>query len=245
MRLITHQGPLIFKQGPDIDITNLSCSQAGQDLFVLAMTQCKKNGTWLEIGCGHAKKSSNTWLLEHELDWSGTSIDIEFQELSQWKKRLNSHFHCMDALQFDFTQLPNTIDYLSLDVDNTQTSLILLDRLKSHKFAVITIEHDSFCGDYHHMWQSRKILSDQGYTLVVNGVTLEPGRGFPPNKELQFEDWWVSPEINESIRNSYVWLDASAFGFDQPIKAVPIPGPKYPKDILFLPSSVSYQAMYW
>lgn len=245
MRLITDQGPLTFKQGPDIDINHVSCSQAAQDLFVIAMTQGKQNGSWLEIGCGPAKIGNNTWLLEQELLWSGTSIDIKQHDPSGWKKRTKSSFYCTDALEFDYNQLPKKIDYLSLDIDDSCASLTLLDRLQTHEFSVITIEHDSFCGNYHTMWESRKILSRQGYKLVVNGVTIDPGRGYPADKELQFEDWWVSSSIKESIRQEYVWLDSSAFGFDQPIKSVPVPGPKYPKDILFCPSSISFESMYF
>lgn len=62
--------------GLDLDrISSLSRSQAGQDLFVIALTQGKKNGRWLELGCGYPKQVSNTWLLEKEFGWTGTSID--------------------------------------------------------------------------------------------------------------------------------------------------------------------------
>jgi hypothetical protein len=56
---------------------NQAKSQAGQELFVIAMTQGRRNGTWLEIGCGDPIRSSNTYLLEKRLDWSGISIDME------------------------------------------------------------------------------------------------------------------------------------------------------------------------
>jgi len=54
---------------------NQAKSQAGQELFVIAMTQGKTNGTWLELGCGHPINSNNTYLLEKRLGWSGISID--------------------------------------------------------------------------------------------------------------------------------------------------------------------------
>ena len=47
-----------------------------QDLFVIAMTQGKKNGTYLEIGCGWPSGGgTNTYALEKTFGWSGVSID--------------------------------------------------------------------------------------------------------------------------------------------------------------------------
>lgn len=63
--------------GLDFDrISFLSKSQAGQDLFVIAVTQGKKNGRWLELGCAHPKYGNNTWLLEKEFLWTGESVDL-------------------------------------------------------------------------------------------------------------------------------------------------------------------------
>lgn len=56
---------------------NQAKSQAGQELFVIAMTQGRRNGTWLEIGCGDPIRSNNTYLLEKKLGWTGISIDLE------------------------------------------------------------------------------------------------------------------------------------------------------------------------
>lgn len=56
-------------------IKSQSESQAGQDLFVLAMSEFKTNGVFLELGCGHPRHNSNTWLLETCFGWSGISID--------------------------------------------------------------------------------------------------------------------------------------------------------------------------
>ncbi len=56
---------------------NQAKSQAGQELFVIAMTQGRRNGTWLEIGCGDPIRSNNTYLLEKRFGWTGISIDME------------------------------------------------------------------------------------------------------------------------------------------------------------------------
>lgn len=65
-------------QIPDVDLNHLqSNSQAGQDLFVVAMSQGKKNGIFLEIGANHCKIENNTYLLEKTFQWSGWSIDLK------------------------------------------------------------------------------------------------------------------------------------------------------------------------
>jgi hypothetical protein len=56
---------------------NQAKSQAGQELFVIAMTEGRRHGRWLEIGCGDPIRSSNTYLLEKKLQWTGISIDME------------------------------------------------------------------------------------------------------------------------------------------------------------------------
>lgn len=65
-------------------VDNIDClnnvnsqSQAGQDLFVIAMLKGKLNGTFLEIGAGLPVIGNNTWLLERYFGFCGTSIDVQ------------------------------------------------------------------------------------------------------------------------------------------------------------------------
>lgn len=53
-----------------------STSQAGQDLFVIALLQGKRQGRWLELGAANPTFGSNTYLLEKLFDWSGDSIEL-------------------------------------------------------------------------------------------------------------------------------------------------------------------------
>ena len=76
--------PRYFRGSVDVAdsewLFNQAKSQAGQELFVVAMTQCRRNGTWLEIGCGDPVRSNNTYLLEKRLGWTGVSIDLELMD---------------------------------------------------------------------------------------------------------------------------------------------------------------------
>ena len=51
-------------------------SQIGQDRLVLKYLKNKKNGTFVDIGCGFPKYINNTYLLETEFDWNGVSVDL-------------------------------------------------------------------------------------------------------------------------------------------------------------------------
>jgi len=57
------------------DLITKTNSQAGQDLFVVAMLSGQRRGTFLEIGTGHFRENNNTFLLEKEFEWTGISID--------------------------------------------------------------------------------------------------------------------------------------------------------------------------
>ena len=81
-------------------------SQTAQDLFVIAMTNGKQNGTYLEIGCGWPiGGGNNTFALEQDFAWSGISIDNGRDAVDNWRplekewqaKRPQADFRCVDA----------------------------------------------------------------------------------------------------------------------------------------------------
>ena len=258
---------------------NQAKSQAGQELFVIAMTQGRRQGTWLEIGCGDPIRSSNTYLLEKRFDWTGISIDQErmdgdiispfeeyyrgfyntirrphwpeqavppaelpdfdqfqsaayFQDFIQrqitdidhipydqrsWQTaRPLTDFRQADALSFDYSQIPARIDYLQIDIHPSTNNLAMLDiLLPDHRFGVITFEHDVWDGTKHSARvrsESRRILADHGYQLVISDATVPPGHGNGIGSEpINFEDWWVDPGmIPEHVWRRYQDLHEGA-----------------------------------
>ena len=171
-----------------------SYSQAGQDLFVLNVLNHKRNGTFLEIGSNHPITISNTFLLEREYGWKGVMVDQHDHWTGLYKEhRPLSEYIIHDAVTIDYEKAlenyPRDMDYLQIDleVNNMSTLNTLLNLndsvLKSHRFAVITFEHDFYRGDYFRTRDlSRIILRDLGYKLLYPDVEL-------------FEDWWVHPEL--------------------------------------------------
>lgn len=215
-----------------------SFSQAGQDLFVIAMLQGKTNGTFLELGANQPKYGNNTYILESKLNYTGVSIDIEYEDICHGNEHLDiserswplcrpntKYFKC-DALTFDYTKLPNYFDYLQIDIEPSLNNLKLLETVvKTQTFSVITFEHDVWNtnntdGEFVKT-KSQSILKDMGYELVVNNVTIEPGDGGGLNDSpIFFEDWYANPKfISNEVIDAYRWTK------EQDIK--------YFKDILF------------
>ena len=259
-------------------IISKSQSQAAQDLFVAVISDAKLNGTFLEIGAGHPFASNNTYLLEHELGWSGHSIDIrdigKTQKLEQiawtnfynnikadhwpnspqnlndlpeeikeecleihnythhigpiigadagWDKiRPNTQFHQADALEFDYSTIPNTYDYLQIDIDPPINSLRVLEKIINNiNASIITFEHDAWNKTAESMEvriQSRQLLKQKGYELLINDICISPqwfiNSNWPlPPDPVFFEDWWVDPTIiSTSIRDQYRWITDSIF----------------------------------
>jgi hypothetical protein len=175
--------------------------QAEQDKFTLNILKEKKNGTFLEIGCGDAVYHNNTYLLEKNYNWRGIMIDSDASYSDGYQLRPNSIFYINNASSFDYVtifkdnNIPSNIDFLSIDLDVTNASTInvldLLDNtvFDNYKFAVIAFEHDIWQGDHYNTRQrSRDIFSKRGYICVFQDVNNEPS-SYP------FEDWYVHPDL--------------------------------------------------
>ena len=169
-------------------------SQAHQDLFVRIMLDFKENGFYCEIGGSEPKQSNNTYILERDLGWSGVSLEIEPNLVSQFNQYRNNPCLLQDATKFDYgkyfrnNNFPSQIDYLSCDIDPAKITYQALERLpfSKYRFSVITFEHDLYAAGPEIMMKSRRVLEDLGYFRVVSNV-LCCGR--------DFEDWWVDPVI--------------------------------------------------
>ena len=179
-------------------------SQCYQDMFVLTMLNGKKDGLFLEIGCGDPFYGNNTALLEKEFGWNGISIDIVKETIDKFSSERKSKTICADALKIDYSSIleSSVYDYLQIDCDPPLISYNTLLKIPfdTHKFAVITFEHD-----YYHdqdsgiREKSRKYLESFGYKMIVNDIA--------PDKFSNYEDWWVHPDlVDERIINKMINL---------------------------------------
>jgi hypothetical protein len=171
-------------------------SQVYQDLFILSMLDGKKNGTFIEIGGADPFKGNNTYLLESQFGWSGSSIEYDKGFVETYKKNRHTVVHHRDALIVDYKDLlqkdfkSNIIDYLQLDIEpakNTYECLLKIP-FDEYKFRVITYEHDYYADvTRSYRDKSRDYLKSKGYELVVNDIS--------PDGICTFEDWWVHPDL--------------------------------------------------
>lgn len=177
------------------ELCDLSTSQAKQDLFVLAMLEGKTRGTFLEIGCNRPQSYSNCYLLETSFDWSGISIDIKDYTDFDWDiQRPKSKYIIADAVAFDYSTVPDYFDYLQLDIDDSYSTMSIIDSLQNKEFGVITIEHDAFRKTKENFALknfARQAFTKKGYVILADNVCVDIG-----DKKINcFEDWYVNPNI--------------------------------------------------
>jgi hypothetical protein len=174
-------------------------SQAFQDMFILAATNGKKNGLYLEIGAQQPFYQNNTALLETEYDWDGISIEILPDLCAQFARERKNQIICEDATKIDYMKLLDKFDkgtdfdYLQLDVEPSKVTFecLLAMPLDKYRFGIITYEHDHYVdmtGSYRD--KSRRYLKMMGYEMLVANVS--------PNDNSPFEDWWYHPELIDS-----------------------------------------------
>ena len=184
---------------PGSNLIEKNYSQAYQDMFVLAILNGKRNGTYLEIGAQEPFTINNTALLETQFDWKGTSIEIRQDLCKMFAEQRKNQILCKDATKINYEKLLDEmnvgtdIDYLQVDCEPSKTTFEILTAIcfEKYRFAVITYEHDhsvDITSSYRD--KSRRFLKSYGYELVVKDVAF--------NDEYTFEDWWVHPDLVNS-----------------------------------------------
>tara|TARA_Y100000389_G_C17408696_1_gene489592 strand:+ start:59 stop:1288 length:1230 start_codon:yes stop_codon:yes gene_type:complete len=176
-----------------LDVITENYSKHMQDLFVLALLNGKEEGSYLEIGSGDPFVHNNTALLETEFGWKGISIDNSEALCYNFKENRNNTIICTDATQMDYTNLFNlhcvepVIDYLQIDCDEASMEILEKIPFETHKFGVITFEHDTYRLGTDIRDKARTLLKKHGYQLVVNDVAFSP--------QHSYEDWYVHPDV--------------------------------------------------
>lgn len=156
-----------------------------------------------------------------------TDIDrIPYAQRDWSTARPLTQFYQSNALGFDYSTVPAYCDYLQIDIHPSTHNLELLNLvLPDHRFGVITFEHDAWdhtTASAQVRMESRRMLRDWGYEMIISDATVPPGHGNGIGDEpINFEDWYVDPDIvPDNIRTLYRNLDTSG-------------RPKYYYDTLF------------
>ena len=182
-------------------------SQAGQDEFIAHLFNHKSTGSFVDVGCWHPSINNNSYYLE-TLGWNGICIDLDPHDFSH---RTASYFN-VDALGINYEELfkncmmPNTIDYLSLDLDVPYTLTALKNIIASnYEFKTMTIEHDWYGKDDRLIVREemRELLIDKGYHLLCSDVWFQ-------NNEY-FEDWWIHPTYFDPNKLTYLQVNKLSY----------------------------------
>jgi hypothetical protein len=183
----------------------MSYSQFWQDIFIYNFFE-KKPGFYVELGCydGSTTHVSNSLLLE-ENGWDGIGVDID-------KIDIFNSFRKGKGVRADLTKIsvqeilkennaPETIDYLSYDVDQAlKISLEKID-LSSFKFKIIHFEHNEYSHEYSGLKsQAYEKFTNAGYIRFIDNLIGE--------NSIAVEDWYFHPEhvdINNIIFLSNIY----------------------------------------
>lgn len=176
-------------------------SQWGQDKFVIDYLKEKRKGFYVEIGAYHSSEISNTYILEKDYEWSGLSFEMDVKRTVEFNNNRKNRCLLMDATLcnfehlFEHLNLPQRIDYLSIDVDPEEANLEVLKKipLHKHRFSIITIEHDLYRNFRRNMYIKKSqhdILKHHGYKLASDLLDYADIK-----KRIGVEDWWVDSTI--------------------------------------------------
>ena len=174
-------------------------SEAYQDLFALAVSNGKKNGSYVEIGSGDPSYVNNTYLLEKQFGWNGISLDISEEFVKAHNEQRNHTCILKDATIANYSALfvsqgfDEVVDYLQVDCDPPSISFkaLLSIPFEKYRFRAITFEHDHYAdptGGYRE--KARNYLQSLGYTLFASNIS--------PDENRPYEDWFVHPDLVDS-----------------------------------------------
>jgi hypothetical protein len=170
-------------------LNNRYYSQALQDIYALSCLNGKTDGVFLDLGCNHPYRFSNSYLMESQFNWKGICVDIDPASKIEFKEaQRKATVLIQDATTLDFNVIADTlgtthIDYLSLDLEPASVTLKCLQSIPFDvlSFSVITFEHDGYRFGDEARIPSRELLKSKGYVLVCENVD-------------NFEDWYINPD---------------------------------------------------
>lgn len=177
-------------------------SELGQDKIVDTLLKQKINGTFVDIGACYYNNNNNSYFFEKERNFRGVAVELNVAYTFGWTtNRPNSVLIVDDATKLDYQKvfddnnLPQVIDFLSIDIDPTSASFdSLVNVMKSDRtFNAIAFEVDYFKDPNINTPnsfrdRSRDLLAKMGYIFITEVHT----RG------LHIDDIYVHNSIYDS-----------------------------------------------
>lgn len=191
-------------------------SQAGQDKWVHELIG--NSGFFVDVGAYDGIQTSNTYALEI-LGWEGICIEPNYDifKILSWNRKCGlsnkvvtnysgiigfendhiggeNHIEC-DTLNNILQRLncPKKIDYLSLDIEGHELTVLSCFDFERWQPKLLTVEHNLYCDGLGKKNALFKLLTEKGYTRVVEDVKcLDPN---PLYFNQPFEDWYAKDII--------------------------------------------------
>jgi len=195
-------------------------SQSKQDKWVLENLTSKINGVFVDIGAYDGIQTSNTYTLEKYYNWNGICIEANseiYQKLIKNRNCINIYgavsnyngdcYFSSDKISSEGIKTPcfilndileknlnkNVIDYLSLDVEGHEFSILETIDFDKWKFKLLTVEHNLYCNGSDQKNKIFDLLSKKGYTRIVeDAVCLDTN---PAWNNKPYEDWYVNSDF--------------------------------------------------
>lgn len=87
---------------------------------------------------------------------------------------------------FEMYNVPNYIDYISLDIEGMEYLSLTKFPFDKYKFKLLTVEHNLYMSGSENKEKIKDILLKNGYLIYRENVS---------HNELPFEDWYINPNI--------------------------------------------------
>lgn len=207
-------------------------SQSKQDAWVNKIFGGKEDGYFVDIGAYDGITTSNTYFFESEKNWVGICIESDpgpFSVLNSFRKSKNfqvavSNYNGMckfsnmsisdygiDVECKTLNQIlqeanaPSYVDYLSIDIEGHEFSVLEATDFKKWEFGVMTIEHNLYMSGPDNKNKIYNLLSKNGYVRVIeNAVVLDTN---PAWHMKPYEDWYVNSKIINELDLKWTQLE--------------------------------------
>lgn len=185
--------------------------QALQDKYVYETIGA--NGIFVDVGAYDGIQTSNTYLLE-QLGWNGICIEAHPQYFSELKK--NRRCSCVEKAVTDHQGVvtfgidsiggdkivncdtldnilkqslcPKKIDYLSMDIEGHELTVLKVFPFENWNINLITIEHNLYCDGAGKKEALFELLTSKGFIRThENVLCLDPN---PMYNNQPYEDWY-------------------------------------------------------
>lgn len=199
-------------------------SQSGQDEWVVKLLNNKENGYFLDIGAYDGVESSNTAHLERELNWSGINIEANshaFGRLVHNRSTINIYsavsdyngtcFFSGDSIAEQGEEVvckklttileqynaPKYIDYLSIDVEGHEYTILKDFDFATWTIGLMTVEHNLYCWGSENKDRLYELLTSRGFIRVVEDAPCLDTN--PLYYQQPYEDWYVNSTLLEKV----------------------------------------------